>query len=474
MSKKQKKVNKNLKVETKATEKKNEESKVVNMKIVPPAPETPKEESEKKEEKVDIKKGDIKVIDVSNLEQKMATSTNGLDRNHQVDLLKMMHETFRLDKDAAARYGMSQEAVEEINRLNAIGQVTVLANEVVNGGSDFAVRMRLENLNRIKEIASTIGVKIIENALPAPVEGVVEVPSKAIKVSTETKKALKAEQKAEDSEVLDPKSIKTKEELVTALVQFLAKRSNIHESIQQAISFYREYLLINAEDTEEVKKMTHIELLNKIIDVVESAPIVMNGIGNFLYSATSCFKSPISSFCQFRNTTLIKGTGEPTMDDAEVADIVKTLIIWACRVKKRAAETSIVEINKNLEVLKKDANKNSAAIKEQEEKIETQNSNIKHFADVEGYVTDAPAEFLTNFLENYDKKEPAYMKTFNAIVSTMYPKVNLDEIKKDSLKKNVEQYAGIITNMFRSPLSQMINYNRSNITELEKIESEKN
>jgi hypothetical protein len=40
----------------------------------------------------------------------------------------------------------------------------------------------------------------------------------------------------------------------------------------------------------------------------------------------------------------------------------------------------------------------------------------------------------------------------------------------DSLIHNMQQYAGIITNMFLSPVDQFAEYSASNITELEKVE----
>ena len=473
MSKKEKKV-KNLKVEKKP-----------EMKIVPPAPEVKKdlkyekeeakvEESEAQTPKEEAPASPIKVIDVSKLESQMKSQTSGLSTDGQVTLLNMMHETFRKDPHAAKRYHMSQEAVDKINEMNAIGQITVLANEVVNGSSSFAINMRKSTLEHIKAIAPTVGIVINEKMLPAPKEDMVEVPSQAIEVSKETEKALKKEQKAMESKVMEPKDVTSKEELVVALLQFLSKRNNIHENIQQAIAFMREYKRLNAtEETKEaVNKMTRIELLREIVDVVEEAPIVLSGIGNFLYTTTSTSKSPVQAFCHLRNTTLIKETGEPTMDDAEVADIVKILVTWACEIKKRHAAAEIKKIEDNIKVLKKDEKNNKVAIAEQEKKIETQKNNIAHFDDVIDYVTNASEEFVARVLTEYDKKELMFVKTFNTIANSYYGNTDLKQVKLDSLKKNVEQRAGIITNMFRSPLSQMINYSESNITELELVESE--
>ena len=404
MSNKQKKANSQKVV--------NKVEKKVEMKIVPPAPET-KEETKVEEAKVEEVKPAINVIDTGQLKENLNPQTSGLSPDKQVDLLAMMDRTFRQDKNAAVRYHMSQEAIDMINEVSAIGQVAVLMNEVVNGTSNFAVRMRVGTLDNIRKIAPMVGVEIVENALPAPVDGVVEVQSKALKVSEEAKKALKAEKKAAESKVLDPKDVKTKEELTTALLQFLSKRNNIHENIQQAIAFMREYKNVNATDEtrEAVKQLTRIELLKEVVATVEEAPIVLSGIGNFLYTTTSTSKSPISAFCHFRNTTLIKETGEPTLDDAEVADYVKILVTWACEIKKRQATAEIKKIEDNLKVLQKDKKNNKVAIAEQEKKIETQKNNIVHFDDVIDYVTNASEEFVTRLIPEYEKKEMMFVKT---------------------------------------------------------------
>ena len=464
MSKKQKKAN-SQKVENKVEKK-------VEMKIVPPAPEV---ENSVEETEVEEVKSVVNVVDIGKLKETLNPQSSGLSPDSQVKLLEMMDRTFRQDKTAATRYHMSQEAIDIINEVNAIGQVAVLMNEIVNGTSNFAVRMRVGTLDNIKKIAPMVGIEIVENALPAPVEGVVEVQSSALKVLEESKKALKKEQKALESKVLEPQDVTTKEELVTALLQFLAKRNDIHVNLQQSISFMREYLRLNAktdEEVENVRKMSRIDVLNKIIETVEEAPIVMNGLGNFLYMSTSTSKSPISAFCHFRNTTLIKETGEPTMDDAEVADMVKTLVTWSCNIKKRNAQKEIAEIEKNIEVLSKDKKKNEKAITEQNAKIETQKNNIKHFDEVIEYVNNPSETFVIELIPNYEKKEVIYVKTFNVIVSSYIHDVDLKKVKLDSLKKNVEMRAGVITNLFRNPLSQMINYNESLITDIEMIDEE--
>ena len=43
----------------------------------------------------------------------------GLDPNRRMDLIRVMHETFRTDPMAASHTGFGQEAVNSINKINA-------------------------------------------------------------------------------------------------------------------------------------------------------------------------------------------------------------------------------------------------------------------------------------------------------------------------------------------------------------------
>nr|DAQ57702.1 MAG TPA: hypothetical protein [Crassvirales sp.] len=433
----------------------------------PKAPTAPKVE-EKKESR-------INVIDIGSFtEITKQNSANGLSPDRQVDLLKMMHETFRTDPHAAEKYNMSNEAIDKINRISAIGQIAVLANEVTLSNNPFAIRMRVSTLEEIKEIAPMVGVNIVENLLPAPdAEGNVEVPSTAIEVSKETKEQIKKENEVQNKEEqsFDPTKIKTKDELKEALLFYLSKRDKIFENVQRAISFYGAYLKIQAKDNKEelelINQKSRVDLLKEISELLVNAPIVINGIGNFMYGVTSLSKSPVSAFCSFRNATFDKKTGKPAVDDQFVADVTSIFIIWSCNAKKLAAVKEIEEINKNLKVLKKDEKKNKVAIDEQNKRIEVQENAIKHFDEVISIAKSPSVDFVNNLMQGVADKDPMYIKAFNSIVGSYYSDIELDTVKLDSLRKNVEQRAGIITNLFRDPLSQLVEYKGSNITKLE-------
>ena len=98
-------------------------------------------------------------------------------------------------------------------------------------------------------------------------------------------------------------------------------------------------------------------------------------------------------------------------------------------------------------------------------------------------VTNCPTDFVDNLLENLKSEDSKVKKaandTVNVIMKSYYPDfvdATLDDDTKDKLMQNIQQRAGIITNLFRDPLSQDIRYSIANITEMsvEKTEESKN
>lgn len=417
-----------------------------------------------------------KLNDVTKMSQK-----TGLDPNRQVDLLTGLREMYHKDPDAAAKYGIPEEAVQKLNKITAIGYVAVLANEVMFSQSPFAVRMRVSQLEILKEVAPQIGVEIATKALPVltpeNAEEEVEIKSEDIKVSKQSQKEIKEEKKLlEKSVELDPTKIKSEEELKEALLTFLSKRDNVFENIEKAINFYSAYLQIGAKDNKEalekVKKFTRRELLTQIADFVKSCPIVFRGIGNHMFTTTAVAKNPIAAFCSLRNTTKNKKTGVPSVEDSYIVDIVKVLITWSTKLKIEEQEQKINNTKKSIEVLSKDKKANKKAIDGATEKLETYENNIKHFKEVIDIVNDPDISNISDFETKYNEKDATTMRTFKAITDSYYADVDLKTVKKNCLVHNVHQYAGVIINMFKDPLARINNYSEANITELELIPQE--
>ncbi|MCI7773976.1 MAG: hypothetical protein MR514_08965, partial [Succinivibrio sp.] len=186
----------------------------------------------------------------------MLTTTGGssMDRNHQVDLLKMAHDRFFLDENAAEHTGIPQGAIDKLNHINAIGIAVCMCNEVKYGSSDFAVVIRKSALPELKEALKEIGVNFDEaKLLPSADDAeAVEVTGSAVQVSEETSKKLEEDAKARAAtagKVFDPTKIKDEDELKKALSGFLAmnRDSKLMDSIMQCVNFYKAYRAIEAK-----------------------------------------------------------------------------------------------------------------------------------------------------------------------------------------------------------------------------------
>lgn len=440
----------------------------------------PKNTPENKEKKPLNSKPAVEVVDMSKFmgqfsEGTRKTSAAGLDPNHRVDLLKMIHETFHEDPDAVRRTGMTQDAIDKINRVAAIGQIAVLAEEITIANNPFSLTMRPATIAMINELGAEIGLNVNTAALPAPdKDGNVTVSSTDLKVAPETKKQIKKEKELRESEIdLDVRNVKDEADLIKVLTWFLSQRKDFYDNIQKAISFYISYLTLKAESSEnkeeelaKIKELSRVDILNAIINLVKTAPIVVNGIGSFLYNITVATKSPIPAFCSFRNTTVDKKTGLSSVDDQMIADLVRMLIVWHVNLKIAKTKEAIVRFEEDLKILNKDAKKNKEGIADVKSKIETMQKNIAHFEEAKEFVTMPSIETAHNLIEDYKAKKSEALKIFKSITDSFYSDIDLYNVNIKDMQYNVEQYAGIITNLFRSPLERFQEYSEANFIEM--------
>lgn len=426
----------------------------------------------------------IQLGDLDKLAQQRALS--GLDPNHTVDLLKMMHETYRLDPAAATKLNVSQESVDKINRITAIGQVAILTNEIMVAQTPFAVAMRVTQLEAIKEVAPLLGVTIDTKALPAPKEdGTVELPSNAVKVSKEAEKKVKEEQAAATEKVeLDPTKIEKEEDLKKSLLSILVKGNgseNLYDKIATAINFYEAYLGIQAGKAEDpdaarkaLKDKSRVDLLSEISHLLGKCTFTIGGIAKFMYENTERTQNPVVAFCTLRDASLNKKTGMPQIEDQLVADIVKVLICWYADTEITITKESIANMEKDLELLKKDEKKNAKGIESGKKVIENAKNHIADVEKVVTYVNMPSREIIDNFPANYTDNKAEGFKLArmigSKIMKSYYGDVAVSSVKMESLVYNLQQYMGVITNMFLPPLNRIMDYSEANIGELEKAE----
>lgn len=420
-----------------------------------------------------------KTVDFKDLMEGMSSeSAKGLDPNHQVDLLNLAHDIYGRDPKAAERYNMKHETVNKINEIVAVGVAVAIAREVVCAKNPFAVALNTAELGKVQEICAEVGINFNAKLLPAPNnEGVVEVPSEAIEVSKETEEKIKEEEEIRSEEVeTDPTKIENEEQLISSLKNIMVTRNNAYQKISDAVNFYQAYLKVKAsrsdnkeEELKKVNEKTRKQLLEEMAKTIGACPLILQGIGRYMYGITAQSKSPIAAFCMFRNAAKNKKTGVYALTDPEIADYVRTLIEWTSDVKIAAEKERIEGLKKNLKMLKKDEKKNAAGIEDTKSKIETAEKNLAHFNEVLSYVLSPSAENLEKLINGYSEKDTVSIRTFKSITDSYYDDIVVKEMKQDGVRHNAEQYAGIITNLFRDPSAKLDQYSESNLMQLEPI-----
>lgn len=446
-----------------------------NKGAVPPAPKVEAPAVEEPEVINGQKK--VEVIDANGLAEQLNNPTPGLDANHQVDLLNGLDRHF-MQPNAATKLGISQETVDKVNAFTAHGWVIVAANEGMFGTSAFAGTIRQSMLPVILDAAKDMGINIDQKALPAPAaDGTIQIPSSAIKPSKEAAAQLKKEHEALVAKPeIDPTKIESEEDLTKAINFIMADRANGYEKLKDSINFYRSYLSFknkeNADELAKIKAKTDLDLLGEIRDIIKDCPLVLSGMGRSMGTFTGSTKSPVSAFCMFKNSTKNRKTGEFALTDTEVADYARFIVLWANDINIAGYKHKIEEHEKNLKVLSADKKANANAIEDVNSKIEDCKKSIAHLEEIIDIVTNPDFNAVDALIENYDAKDRIANSIFKHVVTVYYPDVDMEKTGMDTLKHNVQQQAGIITNLFRDPATPNTEYSIANLIEVTRVEKE--
>lgn len=447
----------------------------------------PAAEAARKQQAPTDKKPTVNVIDMGNFNADQVQKGFGqLDANHTVELLKMQHETFRMDPNAAEKYGMSKEAVDSINQCNAIGQVAIMAVQMTQDKSAFACIMKSAALPQFLEAAKSLNINIDVKALPAPdAEGNLNIPSTAVSMNKETQKKVKEEIDASKKDVKkDVSKIENDGELKDTILNFLSINSpgGFYQKIYDAVTFYQSYRTLelskkgDKNGAEAIKNKTFADVMVDMVSFIGKCPFTLTGLSSFMFEKTMEAKNPVAAFCSFRDASLNKTTGMPTIEDSIVADIVKVFIKWCADSKIEEAKASIEACKKNLEILKKDPKKNEKAIKSNEGEITRIEGKIAEFGEVANYAMNPSADTVKVFVNDYNDNKAEGFKnarmTASKILNSYYPGIKMKDVEQDNLILVLEQYFGVILNLFLPDMDKIAEYSVENIPELKKIGAE--
>lgn len=400
----------------------------------------------------------------------------GMDANHVVDCLTGLKEMVHDDPHAAEKFNMSEEQVQYFNELTMCGFATMLAIEIKSGVSPFAMGMRTKQIEAINAVSKYTGVTIDTKALPAPSkEEVVTVPSTAVKVEKEAAAAIAKEVAEAKKEVeLDPTKFENEDDFIKAVNHILSTEKNAFSKFERSVLLYRSYYKIKAgEDKEAIEKinnMSYSEILDDIFERVDRIPILLNGFGKALYSKVSQFANPVVAFCMLRESSRNKTTGIPAVDDSTVADIVKVLVKYCANQYIAENDAKIETAKADIKVLSKDKDKNAKGIEDLKNRIKTLENNKQHFSDVINYVQSPSSNLADDFIDDYENKDSenyrAAREAFGFITRAYYGADAVKSLNQAALKQNVQQYIGVITNLFRSPNQQLMSYKEAYIVDL--------
>ena len=204
--------------------------------------------------------------------------------------------------------------------------------------------------------------------------------------------------------------------------------------------------------------------------MVGEIPFSTVGLSHFIYLKTLESKSPIFAFCLLRNASKNKETDVVPVNDNVIAAMVRTLVNWT-------NEPKIIEATKSLERAKAEL----AAGNTNQDYVDAVQHNVDYHKEIFEAVTNCPTDFVDNLLDNLNSEDTELRKAAclaeSGILKSYYPSLESVDAageQKDQLMHDIQQRAGIITNLFRDPLSQDIRYSETNLSyEAPKAEEKK-
>lgn len=461
---------------------------------------TPKKEQKKEKKAPQVKKAPAapavetvatETVDTKPATKKMADVTigdlmnqNGIDRssldaNHRVELNGQIIELFV--KNPNARSQFSSIIVDTMTNIAAIGVITAVADEAVNGNSTFAITIKREAYDALAKAGAEIGVKLPPlNALPAPegdaTQAVIE--SKQVEVSDETKEDLKKENAVANKKDIEMDPVKVaalgEEALKDSLTQILVKgvrvkNASIKDTLVAAVDFIQAYRIEKAKDNAELKQSiverSMYEILTDIFSIVK--PITyLRGIGHGMMQLIENENSMVSAFIVLRdhlidNRDAVAKGEEPKAcwDDQSIADCVRALVECVCENHKD-------RISKMLE------DEKALGKKADKARIEGYEDEIKRTDKILNITNNINFDLIDEFekAEELDESSAVY-KAFVRVLKSYYPAFAMNKGYYKGLNENLVQRVGVILNLFCSPGSEHTLYNESSIIPLNYVKS---
>ena len=398
---------------------------------------------------------------------------------------KLVHD----DPRGKEMYNLTDEQYQMYNEFVLAGMTTVLMVDILAKRSKFAATMHKTQLQIVERVANDLNIHFDVKALPAPdANGNVKVEISAENVTANKEIVAAAEEEAKTAESaveLDPTKFASEDDLAVALNHIIISEKAAFLKFTRTSALLKSYRLIQAGDDAEAKKKIEErsigDLLSEVFSVIENSkvishmPIILNGFGKYIYRETSQAMSPVLAFVKLRDASK-NSAGIPSVDNETLVGIERTLVAYCANNSIKAEEAKLADHEKNLAAVSKDKKKNAAAIKEIEDKIAACKTNIEHFNDVIAVTHEPNSQFADDFLEDYNNSESECYRrarqAFKYITQSYYGEELTKSSNQESVRKNVQQLIGLITNMFRPAANQFDQFSESRLIELIKSTEE--
>lgn len=462
-----------------------------------PPVEAPVVEKPKEEEKTPATKQLTKVV--------VPGVPDGMNQHDKVLYTSVIQHR----KDEMVRTGgESAEKYQALTMIEDAMIIDVAITELVIKKNPNALILTANEKNyaAVQLLAKDMGVTLPDfKSLPKPTKeqlaavGLTDGTGKVVlaiedkNVSKEAKDQKKKEQKIIDESknkdyMKDHTKIQTDEQLKEALGFQLVNPAitNPIEKLVTAAQFYRSYLEARSDKAEdqkaELERIHALTLADLLQDIITMVPptFVATGFGNLLGRRAHDANSVVPAFCMFKNCVIDRKTGKAKYSDEEIAAFVRILIAWYVSAKNAEMSKDIKAKEENIKVLKKNEKANAKGIENEEKKIAGLKKSIEHFSSMLYLVTDPSFDIADNFIMAYNSKENANhmyaVEIAKAVVDTYYRDVKVPELEFDSMLLNIQQYTGMILNLFNSVEQRREEYNTGNLISFdtnEKLEEEK-
>lgn len=419
-------------------------------------------------------------------------SVSGLSPDAKVTYFATLHDRYGKAENLSEDLKNNPQLVHGMNTIADMVGVAIAVEECVTKGTILQeiVSKNEKGYNALRLVADGFGVELpAPNLLPAPTKeqsaqaglpagtsdaGVLNIDPN--KVDDATKKQILAEKKVVDSKPAEsPADVKDEKQLQASLLNIFVKGDRPVARAKKAINFYRAYLKLQNKDKQEeldkIEAMSDAKLLSDVKDIVGACPYKDRGISQHLRKLVAATGSPITAYNLLLRSARNRKTGEVEATNELIAAICRVYVIWSAEATIDVANEIIHSEERQLKKL--DEKKHAEAIETINKNIEAKKADIEWANGVIEAVVSPNSDLVDNLIDMYnDENNESHniaVVVVDDILKTYYPNQDMTQFEAECVENNAKQYAGIITNMFRDPASQLADYSEANIVELVKV-----